>query len=169
MGLIFTEDGNKSPPTLEDDESTCLVHPKQHNHYELDEFSQRNLVAYIRSVLRYRKAQDFFVSCSITFTAAFLAVTLRSHLAFVCSLVGSVTTTFNSIVLPILLFHSLSETRIPIWRYITHFLILCLALLISITGISASLCSFFGYASPLYNDTDSYRAQFCSLMCPKNV
>lgn len=92
-----------------------------------------------------RNMHKFMMSCIIILISTTLAVTMRGHFAVFCSLIGSITTTLNSIVLPICFYHQLSKVfhACPHRIKILHCLILCFCLGSAFLGISSATCHHF--------------------------
>lgn len=94
---------------------------------------------------RHSPASEVVASTVVLFLATVLSLFLRDAFAFVCGLVGSLTTMTNSVVLPIFFFHKVcGRTRpIPLAVTVLHGFILAFAALAAISGTGASLCGIF--------------------------
>jgi hypothetical protein len=120
-------------------------------------FALRDLVLQLIGHQNPSHSHRQIASTATTCVAFCLAYLLRNNFASVCSLVGSLAISINSLVLPIFFYHSIYAGTITFSRKIAHICIAVFALLCAVCGVVSNICSM--------SSTDpTIRSQFCSLV-----
>ena len=77
------------------------------------------------------------------------AIFFRTGFATLCSLVGSIATSINSVCLPIFFYHTICYRQITLQRTAMHAFILLLVLSSSVAGITSNICKLKGCTTGL--------------------
>jgi len=99
-----------------------------------------------------------FIAWVLVLSASFLAMMFRNHVSAVCGFIGSFVTTINSIILPIIFYHSLCPGKIPLGIRMFNYFLLGLSVVVILYGVSSSLCDVSHYET----GTESYMHDYCS-------
>eukprot|EP01031_Cornospumella_fuschlensis_P033711 gene33711-40785_t len=84
------------------------------------------------------------VTLCIPIVAMVCALGLSDDFSAVCGFIGSVTTTMNSAILPMVFFHAVHKGDYPMHVKGVHLLLLCSACICSTLGMRNELCTIFG-------------------------
>lgn len=84
------------------------------------------------------------ITLCIPLVAMMCALGLSDDFSAVCGFIGSVTTTMNSAILPIIFFHAVHKGDYPLQVKCVHLVLVCSACVCSTLGMRSELCSMFG-------------------------
>jgi hypothetical protein len=73
------------------------------------------------------------------------ALSLRSDFTSVCSVIGSILTISNSLLLPLAFYHKIMENKNSIFTFIWHFFIFTLAVFIIFIGAGGNICVIYDH------------------------
>lgn len=89
-------------------------------------------------------SSQLIISIVIISVSLTLALLFEYHFAAVCGLIGSICTTVNSVLFPVLFYHSIHKREsIPTSRFWLHGIVVAIALSAAIAGVWSDFCSIF--------------------------
>jgi amino acid permease len=86
--------------------------------------------------------QQIVIICVLIF-AIISALSLRSNFTSVCSVIGSILTISNSLLLPLAFYHKIIKNKKTIFTFIWHFFIFMLAIFIIFIGAGGNFCVIY--------------------------
>lgn len=86
--------------------------------------------------------QQMIIICILIF-AIISALFLRSKFTSVCSVIGSILTISNSLLLPLAFYHKTIKNKKSIFTFIWHFFIFTLAVFIIFIGARGNICVIY--------------------------
>jgi amino acid permease len=86
--------------------------------------------------------QQMIIICVLIFSMI-SALSLRSDFTSVCSVIGSILTISNLLLLPLAFYHKIMKNKKSIFTFIWHFFIFTLAIFIIFIGAGGNICMIY--------------------------